>query len=82
MEKNYDGFNSDNYLTVYLRSIYFMVTIFTTVGVGDFIGTNLREYVFIMAAIMFGQIIFSLMGNFKEMLKSSKSLNLSKVFIF
>ena len=46
--------NVDDYLIVYLQSLYFVVTTFATVGYGDVLAKDTVEYVYVLLLIMSG----------------------------
>ena len=50
----YDEINVNEFGTLYLRGVYFVVTTCTTVGYGDIHAPNVNDKMFVMLLIMAG----------------------------
>ena len=51
--------SASNFRTIYITSIYFLITTMTSVGYGDITGSGLKEYIFQIFLLIIGIIAYS-----------------------
>ena len=56
----YTAKQNGDYSTIYITSLYWVVTTLTTVGYGDYYGTTQEEYIFTMIVEFIGILVFSI----------------------
>ncbi|CDW83278.1 voltagegated ion channel superfamily [Stylonychia lemnae] len=72
------NYANEDYLQIYLRSQYLIISSFATVGYGDIHATDQNEYIFILYLIMIGQLLFSFFtGKLKSALLKVDNLEFS-----
>ena len=65
----YGGFDSNDFTSIYIFSIYFILQTLTTVGYGDHTGSTKYEYIFCMILEVFAYIfIYNIVHRFKFLL--------------
>lgn len=59
----------ENFGSLYITSVYFVITTFSSVGYGDVYGTTAIEWIFHIVLEMLGIIVFGYMiGTFQSLL--------------
>ena len=59
----------DDFDSLYITSVYFIITTFSSVGYGDVYGDTLLEWIFQIILEMLGIIVFGYMiGTFQQLL--------------
>jgi hypothetical protein len=67
-----NGFKENDFTSIYIAAVYFILQTLTTVGYGDLCGTTQNEHIFSMILEFIGLSFFSfLMGSINNMLKKS-----------
>ena len=54
-----NSLSEENFIIIYLCSIYFLITTITSVGYGDITGTGINEYIFQIFLLLIGIIAYS-----------------------
>lgn len=69
-ENNQSGIQSKDFSSIYITSIYWVITTFTSIGYGDVYGHTIIEYLYIILVEMVGMCFFGyMMGTFQQLIQ-------------
>jgi len=70
----FDGYQSENYWDIYITSVYWCITTFTSIGYGDVTGDTTYEYLFQIFIEMVGIAFYGYMiGTFQNLFEDMRS---------
>eukprot|EP00347_Sterkiella_histriomuscorum_P012208 403369479 len=73
-------YSKQDYIDIYLRSQFFIISSFATVGYGDIHGTDQNEFLFVIYILMIGQLLFSFFtGKLKAAMLKVDNLELQSI---
>ena len=72
----YKNLDTSNFITIYLSSIYFLITTVTSVGYGDITGNSITEFIFQIFLLIIGIIAYSwLISSISNYVKENNQQN-------